>query len=622
MQQETYWLSKDQYLGQLEPFKSKGLPTDSYIEKEVPGCGATHKELHFERNSIIVEHNLPVITGKCKKMNKGKRKHKVVLGVYENVTVEDIRYYVENRQGYKKIITTPESFFKVIEAIGDTVYTDYFLLFDECEKAIQDISYREAIIDPFDAFFAFKGKALISATPIMPSDPRFKDFTHVMIKPNYDYKQAVIVLTTNNIVYQLKTLLDQYSVSGADKGRNYFIFFKTTKRIRHIIKSLKLTDYAVYCSETSAKDLRRNGIEHAYDQINDKFAKYNFLTSRYFSAVDIDYEDYHCDPIIIMISDVLAVEHSVIDPSTEAVQIVGRFRKPEMVEGEPEIIITKDVYHVSNFNSKLTSFNETEIMAILDDKRRLHEFISTFKPASDIEYINKFIEEILTMNGFSYFLRKDNTRLNCFMVDNFKYTEQVKRYYKTNKSLIEKYKTVKHFNVKKESKYIPYSLTDEQLQEITVNTAYLTTNDFVSQRLNEIMNGEITDFNRTLNISLLRFSYPNQMSIVDQYGLQNSAKLDYNINRIDKQLQDAKGLKHLLPIIKYIQRAFEQKGYTSQEIEDLLTIGIAETGLTGHKPDVRLLRNGAYLSDRKNIRKDDKGNWLKGYVILGFLHDF
>jgi hypothetical protein len=57
-----------------------------------------------------------------------------------------------------------------------------------------------------------------------------------------------------------------------------------------------------------------------------------------------------------MISDVLAVEHSVIDPATEAIQIVGRFRKPEPVEGEPEVIVKKDVFHISNYNPKLTSF--------------------------------------------------------------------------------------------------------------------------------------------------------------------------------------------------------------------------------------------------------------------------
>jgi len=621
MIQQIYWLQKDQFLGDLEPFKTYGLPTDSYTEKEVTGCGATHKELFFKRNSIIVEHNLPVIHGKSKKMNGNKRKNKAVLGVDGNVDVEDIRRYIAECRGYKKIITTPEGFWKVIEAIGDSVYTDYFLLFDECEKAVQDVVYREGIISPFDVFFSFKGKALISATPILLSDPRFANFTHVMIKPLYDHAERITVSITNNIVYQLKLLIDQYSSSGADVGRNYFIFFKSTKRIKNIIRGLRLTDYAVYCSEKSAKDLRNNNIEHAYDRVNDKFTKYNFLTSRYFSAVDIDYEHYNCDPIIIMVSDVLAVEHSIIDPATEAVQIVGRFRKLEQKEGEPKIIVRKDIYHISNYYSKLTSFNETEIMAILEDKRKLHEFISTFKPASDIEYFNKFIDEILKMNGFSYFLRDGD--LNHFMVDNFKYTEQVKGYYRSSKSLIEKYKATRHFSVSDESGYTSYSLTDQQLREINDNTAYQTTSDFVSERLREIMQEKRTDFNRAANLSLLRFSYPKQMSIIDEYGLANSFGLNYNINTIEQRLKDAKGLKHLVPIIKYIQRTFKiQQGYTSQDIERLLNIGIVETGLKEYKPDVRLLKNGALLSDRQNIRKDEGGNWQKGYVILGFLHQF
>lgn len=622
MIQKVYWLQKDQFLGKLEPFKTKGLPTDSYIEKEVTGCGATHLELHFKRNSIIVEHNLPVIHGKSKKMNGSKKKYKIVLGVDEHVDVERIRQYIANREGYKKIITTPEGFWKVMEAIGESVYNDYFLLFDECEKAIQDVVYREDIISPFDVFFSFKGKALISATPIMPSDPRFANFTHVMIKPAYDHAENITVSITNNIVYQLKVLLDQYSSSGADEGRNYFIFFKSTKRIKNVIRGLRLNDYAVYCSEKSAKDLKNNGIEHAYDKVNDKFAKYNFLTSRYFSAVDIDYEHYHCDPIIIMVSDVLAVQHSSIDPATEAVQIVGRFRKPEHQEGKPKIIVKKDIYHISNYLSKLTSFNETEIMAILEDKRRLHKFISTFKPNSDIEYFNEFIKEILKMNGFSYFLRDGNGELNYFMVDNFKYTEEVKGYYRSSKSLIKKYKSTRHFKVSDDSSYTPYRLTDQELREINDNTAYQTTSGFVSKRLKEIMQDKVTSFSRNADLALLRFSYPKQMSIVDEYTLENAAELDYNINTIEQRLKDAKGLKRLLPIIKYIQRAFRiDTGYSSEEIGEILRVGIDETGLTGYKPDVKLLKNAAILSDRHTI-KDAKGSRKKGYFILGFLHKF
>ena len=33
------------------------------------------------------------------------------------------------------------------------VYKDYFLLFDECEKAIQDVGYRGDIYLPVEDFF-------------------------------------------------------------------------------------------------------------------------------------------------------------------------------------------------------------------------------------------------------------------------------------------------------------------------------------------------------------------------------------------------------------------------------------------------------------------------------------
>ena len=97
MTTQTYKLSKDQFLADLEPFKSKGLPTDSIIHKMVTGCGATTLELEFPRNSIIIEPNLPVILGKCKKINKNLRKNKIVQGVYEGIDVEQIKQFLMNR---------------------------------------------------------------------------------------------------------------------------------------------------------------------------------------------------------------------------------------------------------------------------------------------------------------------------------------------------------------------------------------------------------------------------------------------------------------------------------------------------------------------------------------------
>jgi len=618
MKTEVYYISEGQFLAQLEPFKTNGLPTDSIIHKELTGCGATTLELEFERNSIIIEPNLPVIIGKCAKMNKGRRKYKIALGVHERITVDHITEYIANRKDYKKILTTPEGFVKVVEAIGPTVFKDYFLLFDECEKVIQDVSYRDRITDPLELFFLFEQKAFVSATPIIPSDPRFKEFSHVIIKPNYIFKHHLTVYSTNNIIFQLKKIFDSYNQFGETTNRKFFIFFKSTQRIRHIIEGLRIGDHAVFCSNKSVKDLKRDGILNAYDYINDKLTTYNFLTGRFFSAVDIDYKDYRCDPIIIMISDPLAIEHTVIDPVTEAIQIIGRFRAPEKVKGEPDIVVAKDIYHISNYNSKLTSFTKTEIEDILKDILRLHIGVTRFRNYSNTDYFNKFLNKILKVEEFSYFHR-DSTP-NYFMVDNFSNIERVKGCYQTSKGLILAYSNKDLFNVDASSGYRQFALTDAELREINSFTALPKVNQFVSQRLKEIMESNADGEYREFNLEMLRLSYPKQMAIIDKATLPIAAKLDYDIEQVLKQEKEAKAQNNLDLIRSFVQENFEiNKGYTSEEVTELLENGIEDTGLVGHKANLKLLRKLAKLSNRENIRKDEWSNWLKGYRIIEFL---
>ena len=91
-------------------------------------------------------------------------------------------------------------------------YKDYFLLIDECEKAIQDVGYRGDIYLPVEDFFKFKGKAMVSATPIIPSDPRFEEqgFEMLRIIPSFDFCKDLTVVITNNTVRVLRRLLDRY----------------------------------------------------------------------------------------------------------------------------------------------------------------------------------------------------------------------------------------------------------------------------------------------------------------------------------------------------------------------------------------------------------------------------
>src|SRR5690606_15403637 len=113
--------------------------------KALPNLGATHSELIHNRNSIIVVPNIPVILGKS-------AKHKDVLGVYNGTTNKQIKeYLVRTQPVYKKFITTPESFERIIsiaKSVNIDVYNTYFLLIDECDRSSKDVGYRNKIVRP------------------------------------------------------------------------------------------------------------------------------------------------------------------------------------------------------------------------------------------------------------------------------------------------------------------------------------------------------------------------------------------------------------------------------------------------------------------------------------------
>lgn len=161
---------KIQYLTEVLP----QIPTNTILYKKLTGLGATYGELKADRNSIILEPNVPVIKGKCK---DPKHSNDNLFGVYENVTVERIvKYLRASKDKHIKLLSTPESFFKIksaFEELDMDIYSTCYLLFDECHKIVKDVDYREDITLPFDDFFMFDNKGLVSATPLDFTDPRF-----------------------------------------------------------------------------------------------------------------------------------------------------------------------------------------------------------------------------------------------------------------------------------------------------------------------------------------------------------------------------------------------------------------------------------------------------------------
>ena len=86
-----------------------------------------------------------------------------------------------------------------------------------------------------------------------------------------------------------------------------------------------LEESTVFCANKSVRKLKYSlNFKNAYSRFEPKrMRKFNFFTSRFYAGMDIELE---CKPDLIMLSDVNLVEHTVLDPYSDMIQIVGRFR--------------------------------------------------------------------------------------------------------------------------------------------------------------------------------------------------------------------------------------------------------------------------------------------------------
>lgn len=385
------------------------IPTNTILNKVMTGCGATWMEIHSARHSIIIEPNVPVIIGK-------KAQHDFLFAVYEGTTREDVSAYLSGEEdGYRKIITTPEGFDKkVLPAmyeLGISVYEDYFLLFDECEKPIQDVGFRGDIYLPVEDFFKFKGKAMVSATPIIPSDPRFEEqgFEMVRIVPTYDYCKDLTVVITNNTVRVLRKLLERYHKAG----EKVCIFFNSTDTTLSLIQTLKLQGRCkVFCSEKSVRKLKREGFTEVSDNLTE-LAEVNFFTSRFYSAVDIKL-DYQ--PNVIVLTDVFHAPYSMIDPQTEVVQAIGRFRNG-----------VAKLHHVTNTCNQLACLPHETLLQQLESKEAIYNKVAAIPTVNEIE--KEALLEAVGGMDYKRFVTRDGKR-NYFMWDNAWEDEKIRAYYK------------------------------------------------------------------------------------------------------------------------------------------------------------------------------------------------
>ena len=425
------------------------IPSNIILDKLLPGLGATYTEIHTQRNSIIIEPNVPVIKGKVGQQDDLMLLGIKLWGIYEGVTQLHVqKYLTDDSVPYKKLITTPESFDKIRDAVKNLkkrgiiidIYSDYFCLFDECEKLNQDSGYRPKITNPVEDFFLFDKKAFVSATPLDIQHPKIKDFYRLVVEPNYVYKKDIELIITNDFANVLTEKLEALKDSPL-----VCIFYKPIAGIDSIIHSHGLAkDSKFFCSNKYTKQM----IQKGYDAQSDFFLplkKYNFFTSRYFSAFDIEHS---VKPDIIILSDILQAEFSIIDPFTEAIQIQGRFRRGLDI-GKNYNSLT----HITNCDYKLQLQPKTpeQLDVEINEYRITHEDLyKRFNDATEPQ-VKEAVKKDMETSTYTKLLNKDRS-LNEFAVNNLYNEERVKNYYKSPESLIKAYEDTKFFNVNYDGK--------------------------------------------------------------------------------------------------------------------------------------------------------------------------
>ena len=598
METRTIPLGKGQRLADVFP---EGIPTNTIVNKTVCGIGATTLEIQTKRHSIIVEPNVPVIQGK-------EKLHPEILAVYEGVNVPRIVQYVMETVAankFCKILTTPESFHRVKKALYKTVLRitrDFFLLFDECEKLVQDVDYRSKITLPMKTFFNCRWKAMVSATPIPPSDERFKlqGFTTIRIVPDYPYQKRITLLQTNNVFTLFADVLNRIPAE-----RKVCIFFNSTSGISRLIDRLDIKkDSSIYCSSDAAQRLISKGY-NANDalQTDDSgtvsLPKYSFFTSRFYSAVDIPLTG---KPTVILLTELYSAPHSLIDPSTEAVQILGRFRND-----------LHQVFHIYNFNPQITTRTDDELSAYLEGQHKVYLGIYEQWKQSNDEGELDILDQALRSVDYSRFVTADCQK-NHFMYDNAFVAEHTKRLYCDFDGTYDAYVACGAFEVT--HKYVKMHLTDKDRERLSTSRTSKTTLNRIAFRIIKELKKESGKFDKEQLMELQeRFGL-----LIDAYDVLGEKKLlatGFKERDIKTAIAEAKSIKEQrAPGVRNAVYLKFREGtwYKSRDITDGLSDIFKAYGI---KTDGRgITRKIKLYFDATEQNHNDARGWYLGRALF------
>lgn len=517
-----------QYISE-HPMFENGTPSGYIIYKTLCGLGATHGEaLLYERNSIILLPNTPVLVGKKNAKNAdGSLLYPNICIVYEDIKSEEIEKYLNDDSiQYKKILCTPEAYkFKVRHVINQNpkynLFKDFFMLIDECDSLVKTVFFRGNITSPLVDFFKFEKKAMISATPLKPSDPRFEgnNFRILKVVPQFDYKKNIDIIHTNNIRASLGYVLE---LNG---DKQVFIFLNSTNLIAKFIKKLDIeNDSRIFCSEEKVRELKRKqNIKYASSKL-DNFKKYNFFTSRFFSAVDIKIEE---KPALVMVTDLHRAPFSLLDPYSDSIQISGRLRNG-----------FDSITHITNIKPTIEFMSHEEISTQVLDSTKCYNQLVTIKENETTLHGKTTATEALEATFIHKFFDEEG-KFNHYADDCYHLSHLIRSYYQNIEMLGDAYINSNYFIPKVINRLYDADddiidlLENEELSKSELCRCVASLLFFYSQRLTTESIPYVTD---DLNLKL-RADYPEIARIFEKLGFLKMKELEFNEVKMNAEIE-------------------------------------------------------------------------------------
>lgn len=290
-------LEQGDKLGQLLDRVPYGI-----INKTITGLGATTLELETQvRNSIIVvptkslAYNKHITTERKLGENSSMYIGSPIGHILTEITIEDIRGYLQINNGKrKKFLVVADSLWKVIEAIGEQVYHNYFLMVDEIDTMQSDSVYRYRLESVIDYYFRFDQsmRSAVTATLREFSDSRLMYETYTTTVWAQNPVRNIRLIEANEVDVTAEKIIRDLLAKSSDE--KILVAYNSLDGILNLINILSQGGNDTIKEQCGVLCSERNNIK-VNDYINDVLDCDNnlqkrivFMTCAYFAGIDIN----------------------------------------------------------------------------------------------------------------------------------------------------------------------------------------------------------------------------------------------------------------------------------------------------------------------------------------------